>query len=284
MQVINHDSTNYSLCDTYKIFTIKNVIHYTLTNCNSYKIHYLNEENNENYYLILDFPFSSALFHWIAECAIYFNLFFKLKEQYKNIKMVFLHRREYHNIICEYFNIFKDDYVYAFPKNNNCIFTLPISPLNNTYINEDYKLYSTYFIKSINGIDDKTIDLLILPRQKKDNYHNRINNCDDILSNLKQATVLNTDGIDSFKTQISLVQSSKTIILTDGSPFFLNGIIAKNSKIIVLGDVVISQSKQFPKLKYYLDLILENNTVIFIPYTNSFYNNVFLYKDIKDYL
>lgn len=283
--IINKHTEGFNLLENYKYFIIKNVIKYNFIPFDKYHIISDDKNNCKDYYLILDFTFSGALFHWIAECAIYFKLFLKFKEQYPYIKMVFLTERGYHKTIGDYFNIKENDYVYSLPENNNCIFTLPISALNDNYINEDYKLYANDFIKNINGNIDKTIELLILPRQKKENYNHRINNCDDIINNLKNAIILNTDYITDFNIQIQTIKSSKIIIVTDGSSFLLNGLIAKNSKIIVLGDVVIGQSIQQPKLKYYLDLIKENNEVIFIPYSNGgFYNNKFLYDDIKDVL
>ena len=287
--IISENSSNYSVIDNYKYLIIKNVKKYELKDFNSYHItSNIDEDKSEDYYLILDFPFSMAFFHWIAECAIYFRLFLKLKQKYSKIKMIFLTERNYHKVIGKFFDIDDNDYIYSLPESNNCIFTLPISPLNNTFINEDYKLYANYFIQSINNNYEninKTIDILILPRQAKDNHHNRISNCLDIINNLKNSMVLNTDDIRNFNDQINSIQSSKIIILTDGSPFLLNGLIAKKSKIIVLGDMVISQIKDYSKMKYYFDIIQENNEIIFIPYLNgNFYDNNFLYNDIKEYL
>ena len=97
MIVITQNSIDYIDKYNYKYFLINNVIHSIYENFNS--IHIYNSEqntNSNNCYLMLNFPFSNALFHWIAECCVYFELFHKLKKEYPSLKMVFLVKRDYH--------------------------------------------------------------------------------------------------------------------------------------------------------------------------------------------
>jgi len=286
--IITKDSIDYIKNGIYKYFIINNVINYNYENFNSIIIFNINNkiEDQTNYYLILAFPFSNAVFHWIAECCVYFDLYHKLKLQYPLLKIVFLIKKNYHKIICEYFNINDNDIVYSINENNTCIFPLPISMLNDPTICDDYKLYSNILLNKLNNLNfEKKKDLLILPRQIKDNHHTRINNCSDILNNIQKKIILNTDDITDFSEQIKYIKESNTIIVSDGSAFLLNGIIARNSKIIVLGDIVISQSNDYLKIKYYYDIISSINNVIFIPYLHGNYdNNNFLYDDINRYL
>jgi len=287
MKVIRKDSNSYTKNGIYKYFIVNNVKNYCYDNFNTCFINNSEEEIKLlNYYLILDFPFSNAVFHWIAECCIYFELFHKLKQQYPSLKLVFLIKKEYHELICKFFNIHNSDIVYSIEPNNCCIFPLPISMLNDPTISEDYKLYSTYILKEFNTIDyKKNIDILVLPRQSKQNHHMRLNNCFDIVNNIKNKVILNTDDVTDFYIQIKLIKQSKTIIVSDGSAFLLNGLFSCNSKIIVLGDVVISQANDHLKMKFFYDYILRNNEVIFIPYLHGdFNNNNFLYEDIISYL
>jgi hypothetical protein len=280
-RIINKHTDNYQLLDNYKFVLIQNVIHYELHNFDSYSISY--EENHidqEEVFFILDFTCSDSIFHWIAECSIYFDLFHQLRKQYPTIKMIFKIERSYHESIGKYFDIYPNDYLYHLPdKPNNCIFTLPISPLNETSINNDYILYSKYLIHTFSQkYFEKTNDILILPRQKKDNYkgNDRVCDCIDIIQNLQNAIVIHTDIMTDFSEQVRYLQTSKTIIVSDGSPFLLNGLIAKNSTVIVLGHMVLHQTTIYSKLKYYVDLIKEQNNVIFA--------NSEKFEDIKDYI
>lgn len=137
---------------------------------------------------------------------------------------------------------------------------------------------------------EKTIEILILPRQINSNSNQqsgqRISNCIDIINNIENIEILHTDTITDFKKQIEKIKKAKTIIVTDGSPYLLNGLFACNSKIIVLGDMVKGHCNHQIKSKFYNELIKsKNNNVIFIPYLHGdFYNNIFNYSDIEPFL
>jgi len=146
------------------------------------------------------------------------------------------------------------------------------------------------FIEWLNNVElEKSNDILILPRQKQQNSGeesgNRINNCNDIITNLPNAIVLHTDSLYSFNEQIRLIKLSKTIIVSDGSVFLFNGVFANNSTIIVLGDMVVSQCNDHKKMEYYMNVIRNNNNVVFMKYIHGdFYNSSFLYKDLIPFL
>lgn len=290
---ISCNSTDYEISGIYKYFTINNVISYSHHNFDSYRICNTNSNNiSNNYYLILDTQFSAALFHWFAECAIFLPLFIELKKKYPSLKLVFKTKQIYHKLILEYYNIQETDILYSISQNveNVCFFPLPISALNKTTICDDYILYANSFIEWLNNVElEKSNDILILPRQKQQNSGeesgNRINNCNDIITNLPNSIVLHTDSLYSFSEQIRLIKSSKTIIVSDGSAFLFNGVFANNSTIIVLGDMVVSQCNDHKKMEYYMNVIKKNNNVVFIKYTHGDFNNSsFLYKDLISFL
>lgn len=285
-------TNNYIECGIYKYYMVENVINYQYYNFNSYIINN-NTFNNisKDYYLILDTTFSNALFHWIAECVIFFPLFNKLKNKYPTLKIVCQIKQGYHDIIGKYFGINKDDIIYQINNQNNiCFFPKPITALNNNSICDEYKLYAENMISLFNNFYyEKNIDILILPRQYKQNSTQgsglRISNCSNIINNIPNIKVLNTDQITDINEQIELIKKSKIIIVSDGSPYLFNGLFAINSKIIVLGNEVYNQCNNFKKMNYYNNLIKTNNEVIFIPYMHGdFNNNNFLFDDIKDYI
>ena len=113
-----------------------------------------------------------------------------------------------------------------------------------------------------------------------------ISNCIDIINNIENIEILHTDAITDFKEQIEKIKKAKTIIVTDGSPYLLNGLFAYNSNIIVLGDMVKAQCTFQIKSKFYNELIKsKNNNVIFIEYLHGYYwNNIFYYSDIETFL
>lgn len=293
MLKLTKSQEKYYSKDIYNYFKCKNVIGYSHVNYNSYLINInINTvaDNNNSHYLILDTKESGAFFHWIAECAIYLPFYLKLKEDIPDLKIVFKEKKTYHNYICDYFGIDNNNIEYSLNDNNICYFPLPISALNENDICDDYKKYVdiflSYFQNKIMSVN-KNIDILILPRQTKENYkaNDRISNVTDIINNVNNPIILNTDDITDISVQINKIKESKTIIISDGSPYLFNGLFAFNSKIIVLGNDVKQHLNNFIKLKYFNNIIQNNNCVVFIPYLHgTFYNNNFLYDDIKDYL
>jgi len=293
MNTITKQTENYEEIGIYKFFKFMNVYKYEDINFDSYNIYYdtsLHEESsNIDYYLILDTISSDALIHWVAECSIFLPFYIELKKQYPTINIIFKTKAEYHKIILEYYNISFTNILYNIENTNNvCFFPLPITHLNNKDLDNEYILYANVFINWLNNIDfDKTINHLILPRQILQNScaNPRTHNCEDIITNMPHSEVFHTDNVINFYDQIKAVKSSKIIVVTDGSAFLFNGLLAKNSTIIVLGDVIIEQGYNYSKMQFYINKIKEQNNVIFIPYLHgNYYNAIFYYDDIKMYI
>ena len=80
---------------------------------------------------------------------------------------------------------------------------------------------------------------------------------------------------------MELLLSSKNVILTAGSSYFINGLFCRNSTIIVLDDFIIWQINKYHKLNYANEKIKKNNTVSIIPNVKQ---NTFYYKDIVSFL
>ena len=145
--------------------------------------------------------------------------------------------------MCEHFKIDSDDVVLELSPNNTCIFPLPISSLNTHTISDDYKkqlnAFCNYIRSSASNGGDKTVSILLMPRQTKENFvgNNRVYNTEDISSKVTEmpdSVILNTDNIKSLQEQIDLVNSSKNIILTGGAAYFFNGMISNSANITCL--------------------------------------------------
>ena len=93
--------------------------------------------------------------------------------------------------------------------------------------------------------------------------------------------ILNTDIILNLNTQIELVNSSKNVILMDGSGYLINALFCKNSNIIVLDNFSLAQSNNYIKINYIYNKISSANNVSFIQNNKQ---NIFYYSDIKPLL
>jgi len=292
MIIYEKDTEDVQTLSIYKYKIVNNVLGYLYEDFDKWVIDI--EQNIENssvihYYLIIDTQINDAFHHWIYESAIYLLLFIELKNLYPTIKLHLKTKRGFKNIICEYFGISSDDIVLELRHNNICIFPLPISAHNKKTICTDYINQVDVFCKFIQsnrGITEKKhINTLLMPRQNKENFpgNDRLYNVEDIANNIIQGgdnIILNTDSIKDFKEQIRIVNSSKNIILTGGSAYFVNGMISNDANIIVLDwDIHDDHITHYPKVKYINYLVQLRNTIIPIPNMSTF-----KYNDIKEYL
>lgn len=246
------------------------------------------QNTDKSYYLIIDTLFHDAFFHWVAECAIYLPLFTILKRKYPTLKLHLKEFKCYKKLFCDFFDINQTDIVYNLVPSNVSIFPMPISSLNINSICEHWKQHFDYLIHelTLKYVDNpKNIQNLLLPRQNKENFksNDRTYDTTDIHNNIQNSPsiTLNTDEIVDLNDQIKTVNSSVNVILTGGSPYFMNGLFCKDSHIIVLDAFVLAQINMFVKLKYIHDKICQHNQVFFIKRKKG---NIFYYKDIKCYL
>jgi len=277
----------YSYCEINNVRTITpHYNRYTLicdtTNC-------IHPSEQEHHYLNIDTLYHDAFSHWVFESAIYLHLFVNLKRNYPKLKLYSRGYKMYKKIFYDYFDICETDIVYHIEPSNLCIFPKPISSLNVNAMDETWKLQVDYFFNELNvSTVSKDIFLLLMPRQRKENYLNndRVYHTNDIENHLQKegplkGRVLHTDEINELKDQIAFLHRSRNVVLTGGSPYFVNGLFCQDTTIVVLDDFVISQINLYVKLKYIHDKICEKNKVHMIKNNN---NNTFDYNDIKAYL
>ena len=225
--------------------------------------HIMDMSNPPQYYLIIDFVFNEAFAHWVFESAIFLIHWKKLREQYPNIILVLSSEKVYKKLFLEYLEISPYTFDTSLQPNNICLFP-PVFALND--LNIDIAMFSS-MVKEFSFLfrknAKKTIPILQMPRQKRENY---VPNDRTISFNDIQGQILNTDDIVKLQDQIDIVSSSQNIILTYGSALFVNGMFTSDSNIIVLGN--LKQHDVFPTMKCLMDNVLNYNTVHFI---DSFY-------------
>jgi hypothetical protein len=230
--------------------------------------------NEANEYFIIDTIFHEAFSHWIYESSIYLRTFLLLKQMNPSLKLHLLAEKGYKKLFCRFFGINESDIVYTIPTGvpNICYIPkysklIPRHESDDIYrgaLKELFDFFSRYKTEIINSVD-----ICILPRQRKENYANNdrvvsINKLLGYLSESKKYTydVVETDIIEDISDQIQRVRSSKYVILSDGAAYSVNGMFCRDQTILVLGSFSIDQESQHPRGKAILTKIKENNSVI----------------------
>ena len=292
MIIHEKDTENVQALSIYKFKIATNVIEYSYVDYDKWRINTAPsdiKEGDSNHYLIIDTLHNDAFIHWAYESAIYLPLFKELKQLYPKIRLHLKAQKQYKRMICEHFKINSDDVVLELSPNNTCIFPLPISSLNKNTICDDYKeqlnAFCKYIRSTVSNASEKTVSILLMPRQTKENYvgNNRRYNIEDISSKVAEfpdTVILNTDNITSLQEQIDLVHSSKNIILTGGSAYFFNGMISNNANMVVLdASHHIGQCNKYVKMKYSDSIVQMRNKV-----NNVLNSYIFTYDNIKNFL
>lgn len=253
-----------------------NVISYTLENFSSWKIEYhpfkeveydaIHGGTCKEYFIIENQGGSDAFAHWCFESAIYLPIFKELQKFCPCLKLVLKSMKNFKKLFLEKLEINMSDVCLDKDLLDNpfniCYFISPTS-LNEKSCTNHYISYVDDFCELITeGFPEiHTRDIIMLPRQKLENFkpNDRVYDTEKLEQLLvsKNRLVLHTDTITSLDQQINTIRSAKNIILTDGSPFFVNGIFAKNSNIIIIGNITPWQISTFPKLQYIVKKITD---------------------------
>lgn len=275
-----------------------NVINYEYIDFNSWRVHSLTKKyatgiehiqsETTPIFIIIDTKFHDSFGHWFFESAIWIPKIKLILDTYKKSKILLRESKNYKTQILDYFGIARDRVTTKLAEGNNlCIFVNPCTSLNDSRENDHFKNLLMEFSEQFhkNHIRKKT-NCLLMPRQKIGNYisNDRQVNTDDIeayLKNIPGNDTLNTENSSTFLDQISRVTDSKYLIVTDGSAFLVNAFLAKNSVVIVLGDLLIpSQRRVQEKTRIICEHIEHRNAVSYI---HSF-NNVFSRESITPWL
>jgi hypothetical protein len=262
--IITKDMCNLKI-DNYKLFTIEQISSYSYENFISWNCILNKEDVIQNYYFIIDTISDEAFGHWIFESAIYLPVFKELQKIYPNIKLVLKTKKTFKTLFCSFFNI---EPIYTLETNNLCIFPTPLSALNDKHITQEWKQYVYNFRSYFQKETEIRYENIVMPRQVKENFapNDRQYNFGNLIKQLSDAYILNTDEIVDLKDQINIIQSGKNIYLSEGSPFLVNGLFCKNKQIFIAFPTYtyIQQEHQFIKMKFIFDLHREFNKVSYL--------------------
>ena len=227
--------------------------------------------------LIIDTLYDDAFGHWVYESAIYLSLFRRLRQKlYPNLKLHTKRPRRYKDLFYRFFGIAESDIVESEKLicPNTCIVPLPVSSWNEKSICSVYKTYVDelfdVFAKKIGNCFPKMISVLLSPRARQENYAGNDRQIDvtDIIEKIRDtAKILYTDQVQCLlDDQIRHIAAAKTVILMDGSAYYVNGLFAIDSQILVVGGCcVVQHNQEFPKMNYIHQKILEKNRAVCFP-------------------
>ena len=279
LHIYNSTETGKETIDIYTIFYVTNVNKYYFDGIkyDSWNItrHDTIIESPNMTYFILDTHFNDAFGHWVFESAIYLPLFIKLKERFPTMKLLLKEKRTYKLLFYSFFNIKEEDIAYTIDSPvNTCIFPSPISALNCRQISEEYiQQLKRFYLHFMDYKTTQTDTILVMPRQKKENYIGNDRVCDmvPVISYLENKTtetkhiVYNTDAVTNLIDQIKTVSSANNIIISDGSALLVNAMFAYEANIYILGNYTPGQACAFAKVNTILEFskTLSKNTHIY---------------------
>ena len=294
--IINDSSENGEIIDSiYKVYKVNNVKEcYCDVDCWKIEINEHNDTTNQNIFFICEIN-STTISHWVYESAVYLELFKLLKEKYHTIKLIIIGKRIFKNLFLNLFGISDNDIIYqdicsienmyVIPNDytsNTCIFPSPISSQHCKSVNTAYTKHLIRFcnyFKNINIKNSDTVETLIMPRQKKENFVHNDRNIDfsHILqfyqTNNLNHTILHTDDITDINYQITLLRSARNIIVCDGAAFSLNLLFCSNKNFYVINRFSELQQQYYPMAKLLIEILSTFNN-----------NKYFYFNDQDDFL
>jgi hypothetical protein len=302
--IITDLSENSEIIDSiYKIYTVNNVKE-CYCDIDTWKIK-LNENTdiiNPHIFFICEIH-PTAVSHWVYESAVYLELFKLLKEKYVNIKLLIIGKKTFKTLFFNLFGISNEDVIYQdiSPQENTyiipygntaniCIFPSPISSqlcksINSAYSQQLIRLCN--FFKKLDIENNYSIETLIMPRQKKENYVSNDRSidlshiCDFFQKKNYNHSILNTDDITDLKQQIKLVRSSKYIILCDGAALALNLLFCSNKSFHIITRNSENQRQYYPMASLLIDTLcsFNNNKLVYFNDQDDFLRSITIPKN-----
>jgi hypothetical protein len=262
-------------------FLVKNVSHIkqlektfnsfeisTFESSSEYSSEY-SSDKSINYYLFFETMFSEAFAHFTFESVIYLPFFRKLKSRFPQLKIVIQHPKIFKNLYFKLFEISDDEIVTSIDPNkpNYVLFPEPISCLNDKSLNKTYQnlvenLFRIFRLVPFNTFPK--VPFLIMPRQTRENFWGNPRDLPliQIIDHFKtknNGLVFHTDNVTDFKDQMSKLDSSEKIIITDGSPMLVNGLFTRNKHFLIVDTVTQYQSNNYPKYRFLINMIEQFN-------------------------
>jgi len=278
------DTISVETLDIYKVYSVKNVKSYAHSNYTTWDIECCApgsvSSGIERVYFVIDTHAHDAFGHWVFESAIYLPLFNILKVRHPTIKLLLTEPRTYKRIFCKYMGISEDDIVYR----NDLVYSIttttdssvyyfpsPISALNQAEITEDYMRHVNRFWSFFRRERTGHYPLVVLPRQQRENYvgNDRVVPFSEIINyanTVPNSRIVHTDTIEDLSVQIQAIADANVVVVTDGSPFLVNGMFSYDKDIVISGQSrTIGQGYRFKKMAYIINKIRgQNKSVSYI--------------------
>ena len=204
----------------------------------------------------------------------------ELLQRYPNLKLWVRNTKDYKKLTAALYGIGSERVITGqLPLPNLSLFP----PLQRENTNRmDFMLFITLVDKhfarlraAAGPFKREEIPILIMPRQNKENYveNDRKVPGYDVLGQWATrigGKVLNADEVKSMGEQASVVLASKVIVLDYGSSLFFNGVTARNSTILVIGNLHHHECPHglncaLGHAHLFLKIISNGNRVHFIP-------------------
>jgi hypothetical protein len=295
---VQNEQISIQLVDNIKLYLVNNVNRYsfshnTLCDWNVGTV-YFSEKTCENVYFIIETFLHNAFSNWLYESAIYLETFNKLKLIYPSIKLLLNNKSLFKTLFLNFFTISEKDVFYKdeFKSNeaNLCIFPSPVSALNiqnYNFVSVNHPLINKLFFKIDENVDRNNISIkhnfALIPKNKEIFFLNdipvtftKIKNY--FQENMLDLIIINDKEICDLKHKIELVNSCENIILTDGSPFLVNGMFIKNKNIHVVSELCTEgEIKWRPNVRLILDniRIFNNNKYFYYESEEKFIEKYF---------
>jgi hypothetical protein len=262
------------------MITYNNVKTYNLTNEFLWQITLNNIEDHpekeiQPYFIMSRNDASNAFFHWVFDDCIYIEEYYKLKKEIPNLKIHIGNNRNFKRIFLKYLKVQPEDIICNLEPINTCYFSDTLHMRQSKIFNNDITKshmkdrvdrFINYFgPEKIEDIQ-KTIPILLLPRQNKENYIG--NNTEFFTEHIEQIIlstdnrnkILNTDTITDLNDQINMIRNAYIIIVTNGSASIINSMFAHNSHIIILGDNIAKNNYNKNPEHLATDYIIDKST------------------------
>jgi hypothetical protein len=208
----------------------------------------------------IDSPYHDAFGHWVFESAVFLP---GIRSDGKNVMLS--ERRQYKTLFCKHIGFSDDNIEYGTVPRTSTL-TLMDNP-----VPPEYPLLLQSFFTHFTSSVVPDVDFVLLPRQRKENYAVNDRPCkltpyiDVFRASGRSYRVVNTDEITCLQTQIDLVNSGRTVIVTDGSPANVNGMFCSGKTIYVVRDGSLEvQVPQYPMLQVLHAEIRKKNNLQFI--------------------
>jgi hypothetical protein len=212
-------------------------------------------------YVPIDSPHHESFGHWVFDSAICLP---DIRRDGK--KLILSTPKVYKRLFCEHFGFDSKDIIYD-ARACTSPMSLLVNPPPVDYA-ERLGALRAMFTSSVTP----DVDFVVLPRQTKENYAPNDRPCPltpflDVFRS-RSHRIVHTDTITTLQTQIDLVNSGRTVIVTDGSPALVNAMFCTGKVIYVVRDGLIeSQMLKFPMMALLVAEIRKTNEFQFIDRT-----------------